>query len=47
MNIGDSGPREGVTAFSAAGLSATVQKSDRDETFGFFERPTKARIVEA
>jgi hypothetical protein len=26
-------------------FSATVKVSDRDETFGFYQRPTKARLV--
>jgi hypothetical protein len=34
--------REDVVSFTA-----TVKKSDRDESFGFFSRPTKAKLVEA
>lgn len=28
-------------------FTAEIEKSDRDETFGFFKRPTKAQIIEA
>ena len=35
---------EGVKGKRVA-FSATVKVSDRDETFGFYQRPTKARLV--
>lgn len=37
----------GVTAGDKVAFTAAVERSDRDETFGFYKRPTKARLIEA